>query len=117
VRDLLGTTDDLFVVSKPGDEVSLSFEALAPAGPGQERTFLVLGDGFSKEMDINSSSPDVVLPLPYHGMARYPYDPSERPRRLERQAARQAAYNTRVVARPLVPLELAALFQETAVER
>jgi len=31
--------------------------------PGFARTFLLRGDGFSKEMDINSASPDVVLPL------------------------------------------------------
>jgi tetratricopeptide (TPR) repeat protein len=111
VLELLGDSDDLFVVSKPGDQVALSFEALPPPVPGNERTFLVLGDGFSKEMDINSSSPDVVQPLPFHGMATYPYPESERPPRLERQAAIQTRYNTRVVARPLVPLELAAVHQ------
>ncbi len=114
VRDLLGATDDLFVVSKPGDDVALSFEALPPPPPGHERTFLFVGDGFSKEMDINSASPDIVLPLPYHGMASYPYPESERPRPLSRQEALQARYNTRVVARPLVPLELAAVHQREA---
>ena len=117
VRDLLGATDDLFVVSKPGDDVALSFEALPPPRPGDERTFLLLGDGFSKEMDINSASPDVVLPLPYHGMASYPYPAAERPRRLRRQDTLQAQYNTRAVARPLVPLELAALHERTAAGR
>jgi hypothetical protein len=116
VRALLVETDDLFVVSRPGDEVALSFEGLAPPSEGTERTYLLLGDGFSKEMDINSASPDVVVPLPYHGMARYPYPASERPRRLRRQDALQAKYNTRVVPRPLVPLELAALHQRKALE-
>ncbi len=111
VLDLLGAADDLFVVSKPGDLITLSFEALPPVGPGRERTFLLQGDGFSKEMDINSSSPDVVWPLPYHGMSSYPYPMSERPDRLARQDELQAKYNTRVVARPLVPLELAARYQ------
>jgi hypothetical protein len=108
VRELLATADDLFVVSKPGDLVTLSFEALAPPGPGRERTFLLLSHGYSKEMDINSASPDVVLPLPYQGMASYPYPDAERPRGLARRDEVQARYNTRVVARPLVPLELAA---------
>jgi hypothetical protein len=110
VATLLETADDLFVVSKPGDEIALSFEALPPPPPGRERTYLLLGDGFSKEMDINSASPDVVLPLPYHGMSRYPYPDSERPRRLSRRDALQARYNTRVVAQPLVPLDLAAAY-------
>ena len=111
VRGLLASADDLFVVSKPGDLIALSFEALPPLGPGRERTFLLQGDGFSKEMDINSSSPDVVWPLPYHGMSSYPYPISERPDRLARQDELQAKYNTRVVARPLVSLELAARYE------
>jgi len=47
-------------------------------------------------------------------MASYPYPESERPRRLSRQEALQAKYNTRVVARPLVPLELAAVHAREA---
>ena len=39
---------------------------------------------------------------------------AERPRRLRRQAAVQAKYNTRAVARPLVPLELVVLHERTA---
>ncbi len=114
VAHLLEAADDLFVVSKPGDEIALSFEALPPVRPGRERTYLLLGDGFSKEMDINSSSPDVVLPLPYHGMTSYPDSPSGRPRPLNRRDELQARYNTRVVARPLIPLELAAVHEREA---
>jgi hypothetical protein len=113
VRELLAAADDLFVVSKPGDAIALSFDArgLPPVPPGGARTFLLHGDGFSKEMDINSASPDVVLPLPFHGLTHYPYEPGEAPERLRKQAARAEAFNTRVVARPLPPLELAAAAQ------
>ena len=81
VRPLLAAADDSFVVSQPGDELALGFDAAAlpPLRPGWARTFLVHGDGFSKEMDINSASPDVVLPLPYHGMKQYPYAEAEAP--------------------------------------
>jgi hypothetical protein len=115
VRELLAASDDLFVVARPGDEIALSFDAraLPPLPGGWTRTFLLHGDGFSKEMDINSASPDVVLPLPFHGMKSYPYPPSEAPARVRRQAERAEGFNTRVVARPLVPLELAS----TAGER
>ena len=108
VRPLLAAADDLFVVSKPGDEVALAFDAtaLAPPSPGRSRTFLLHGVGFSKEMDINSASPDVVLPLPYHGMKAYPYAEKDVPP-AARTAAREAeAWNTRLVVRPTVPIEL-----------
>jgi len=109
VRELLARTDDLFVVSRPGDVVTLSFDAtaLGPLPAGWTRTFLLYGDGFSKEMDINSSSPDVAGPLPFHGMKSYPYPPEDAPERLRRNAEVQSRYDTRVVARPLWPLELA----------
>ena len=69
----------MFVISRPGDEIALSFDAAAlpPLPPGWTRTFLLYGDGFSKEMDLNSASPDTVEPLPFHGMTRYPYGPGE----------------------------------------
>jgi len=40
-------------------------------------------------------------------MTRYPYDPREAPERLRRAAEKAEAFNTRVVARPLPPIELA----------
>ena len=96
VRPLLAAADDSFVVSKPGDEVALSFDAraLPPLRPGWARTFLVHGDGFSKEMDINSASPDVVLPLPYHGMKQYPYAEADAPAHVREVQAKAEAWNT-----------------------
>jgi hypothetical protein len=99
VRELLLKTDDMFVISKPGDEISLSFDArrLPPIRAGWTRTFLLYADGYSKEMDINSASPDQVSPLPFHGMTRYPYPDTER---YPMTAARRAyfeKYNTRLV--------------------
>jgi hypothetical protein len=79
VRELLKSADDMFVVSRAGDEISLSFDAARlPALPeGWTRTFLLYADGFSKEMNIHSASPEQVAPLPFHGMKRYPYEASE----------------------------------------
>ena len=44
----------MFVVSRAGDEIALSFDAAAlPALPdGWTRTFLLYADGFSKEMNL-----------------------------------------------------------------
>jgi tetratricopeptide (TPR) repeat protein len=99
VRELLLQADDMFVISRPGDEISLSFDArkLPPIRAGWKRTFLLYADGYSKEMDINSASPDQVSPLPFHGMTGYPYPDTES---YPMTAARRAyfeKYNTRFV--------------------
>jgi tetratricopeptide (TPR) repeat protein len=78
VDPLLGSIDDVFVISKTGDELSLSFNAPPPPPPGKKYTFLLYADGYSKEMDINSGSPDAVLPLPFKEMKKYPYGADER---------------------------------------
>jgi tetratricopeptide (TPR) repeat protein len=99
VRELLLTTDDMFVISRPGDELSLSFAAdkLPPLPKGWTRTFLLYADGFSKEMDINSASPDQVGPLPFHGMSKYPYAWPERYPLTEKRRRYLETYNTRIV--------------------
>jgi hypothetical protein len=92
-------SDDMFVISRPGDELTVSFAAnRLPALPkGWTRTFLLYADGFSKEMDINSASPDQVGPLPFHGMSKYPYSWPERyPLTPERQRYLET-YNTRIL--------------------
>ena len=114
VRELLAATDDMFVVSPPGDEVAVSFDAtrLAPLPAGWTRTYLLFADGFSKEMDIHSASPDILAPLPYHGMPAYPYAPPAAYPMTPARAAYLERYNTRVVRAPLARLD-AALAQET----
>jgi hypothetical protein len=99
VNELLAQSDDLFVISRPGDELRLSFDAngLPPLPAGWKRTFLLYADGFSKELDINSATPATLGPLPFHGMSKYPYS---RPETYPLTPAREAAmerYNTRVV--------------------
>ncbi len=108
VVPLLTATDDRFVIARSGDEIALSFdEAAVPDLPaGWTRTFLFFADGFSKEMDVNSASPDSVEPLPFHGMTSYPYPASHRPVRDGGYREYVAQYNTRVVKRSVPPLEL-----------
>jgi tetratricopeptide (TPR) repeat protein len=99
VRELLLNSDDMFVISRPGDCISLSFDArlLPPLPGGWTRTFLLYADGFSKEMDINSASPDQVLPLPFHGMSKYPYAAPESYPLTEARRAYIERYNKRFV--------------------
>ncbi|MGH9312515.1 MAG: FG-GAP-like repeat-containing protein [Vicinamibacterales bacterium] len=106
VRPLVRATDDRFVVSRPGDEIALSFDARGlPSLPaGSARTFLLHADGFSKEMDLHSSSPDAVWPMPFHGMTSYPYAPPERYPASSAHQEYLQRYNTRIVSRMLPPL-------------
>ncbi|WP_041973430.1 FG-GAP-like repeat-containing protein [Pyrinomonas methylaliphatogenes] len=106
VRALLLKTDDMFVISRSGDEIALSFSAerLPPLPRGWKRTFLLFADGFSKEMDINSASPDQVAPLPFHGMKSYPYAWPEHYPNTEAHRRYLERYNTRVVARAVARL-------------
>jgi Flp pilus assembly protein TadD len=109
VRELVSATDDVYVLSRPGDEVALSFDAAAlpPLVAGWRRTYLLHADGYSKEMDLHSATPDQLGPLPYHGMPSYPYEaPAAYPMTPARQALMDA-YNTRFVAAPVPTLELA----------
>ncbi len=97
VRPLISRSDDMFVIATPGDELAVSFDASAlPALPaGWSRTFLLKGDGFSKEMDVNSASPDRVEPLPFHGMSAYPYKPPAQYPDSPAHRMYRAQYNTR----------------------
>jgi hypothetical protein len=107
VRELLLSTDDVFVISRPGDEVRLSFDAsrLPPLPRGWTRTFLLYSDGFSKEMDINSASPNAVAPLPFHGMKTYPYSAPEAYPMTEGRRALYEKYNTRIVSSEVPAIE------------
>jgi len=106
VRTLLSQSDDMFVIAAPGDEIALAFDATAvgevPAG--WTLTFLLEADGYSKEMDINSASPDAVAPLPFHAMRAYPYRAPEHYPDTPDHQRYQAEYNTRIVGRSVPPL-------------
>jgi hypothetical protein len=106
VLALVAAIDDQFVVAAPGDEIALSFDATAlpTLAEGFTLTFLFYADGFSKEMNLHSSSPDRLEPLPFHAMSAYPYfAPEHYPSTPEHDRYR-AQYNTRIIGGPLPPL-------------
>ena len=109
----------MFVVSRTGDELAVSFDAAAaPAlAPGRARTFLLFADGFSKEMDINSSDPDRVGPLPFHGMSAYPYPAGESYPTSAAHRAYLERYNTRRVSRAIPSLDITAAQEDRGPSR
>ncbi len=72
VRELLKRVDDRYVIMNAGDELSLRFAVPPPPPLGWERDFVIVGDGWIKDGDYNSSYSQTVLPYPYH--AREVYD-------------------------------------------
>lgn len=103
VRALLSAIDDKFVIGAPGDEIALSFDAAAvpQPPPGWTTTFFLFVDGFSKEMNLHSGSPDRVEPLPFHAMSGYPYAPPEHYPDTPEHRHYRDTYNTRIISRPL----------------
>jgi tetratricopeptide (TPR) repeat protein len=79
VRELLKSVDDRYVIVNSGDEMSLRFAEQPPPPAGWLRDFIVVGDGWIKDGDFNSTFSKTVLPLPYHAKNEY----VERPGRLE----------------------------------
>jgi Tfp pilus assembly protein PilF len=106
VRGLLAAADDMFVISKPGDEIAVEFPADTPLAPESgTQTFLLVAEGYSKEMDINSASPHTVEPLPFRAMSGYPYRAPERYPDTAAHRRYLATYNTRAVGRAVPSLE------------
>ena len=103
VRELLRRVDDMFVISRPGDEIALSFDAntLPPLPSGWTRSFLLYAHGYSKEMNPRSASPDTVGPLPFRAMTKYPYGPDEHYPDTPAHREYLERYNTRVITRSM----------------
>lgn len=99
VTALLKSKEDMYVIMRNGDEIQIDFAASSlPSLPaGWRRSFFFYADGFGKDMDIHSGSPDTVTPLPFHDMSRYPYDTTERYPDDDAHRKYQREYNTRRV--------------------
>jgi tetratricopeptide (TPR) repeat protein len=85
VRDLVDHIDDRYVIVNSGDELSLRFAEQPPPPAGWVRDFVIVGDGWIKDGDYNSTFSKTVLPLPYHAKNEY----TTRPGRLEDEWAYQ----------------------------
>ena len=54
-----------------GRRAALPFPGADPPAPGQRRDFVVVGDGWVKDGDYNTTFSRTVLPLPTHATGRY----------------------------------------------
>ena len=71
VRELLQHVDDRYVIVNSGDEMELHFAEQPPPPAGWVRDFVIMGDGWIKDGDYNSTFSNTVLPLPYHAKREY----------------------------------------------
>jgi Tfp pilus assembly protein PilF len=103
VRELLLAPEDMYVITRNGDELQVDFDAkrLPPLPKGWKRDFLVYADGFGKDMDVNSARPETVGDLPFHKMKSYPPAPGESYPNDAKHQEYLRKYNTRTVSRQM----------------
>jgi hypothetical protein len=77
VSELLQGIDDRYVIVASGDEMSLRFPEQPPPPAGWVRDFVIIGDGWIKDGDYNSTFSRTVLPLPYHAKQEYVTQPGK----------------------------------------
>lgn len=77
VRELLVRADDRYVIMNAGDELSFRFAAPTPPPAGWLRDYVIIGDGWIKDGDYNSTFSKTVLPLPYHAKQEYTTAPGK----------------------------------------
>lgn len=71
VRELLQKVDDRYVIMNSGDEMVFKFAAPPSPPAGWVRDFVLIGDGWIKDGDYNSTFSKTVLPLPAHDIHDY----------------------------------------------
>ncbi len=76
VRELLLSPDDRYVIMNAGDEMSFRFAEQPPPPAGWVRDYIIVGDGWIKDGDYNSTFSKTVLPLPYHAKNQYTTPPT-----------------------------------------
>jgi hypothetical protein len=74
VTELLKAADDRFVISGPGEEVTLQFDArmLSDLPPGWTRSYVLRSRGYSKDTAPTTLTGGQVEPLPFRAMKNYP---------------------------------------------
>ena len=71
VGELLREVDDRYVIMNAGDELSLRFPVPPSPPVGWRRDFVLIGDGWVKDGDFNTTHSKTVGPLPAHDQAEY----------------------------------------------
>jgi Tfp pilus assembly protein PilF len=101
VKELVDQVDDRYVIMNAGDELRLRFAAGGALPSGWARDFVLIGDGWVKDGDYNTSFSKTVEPLPSHDWPSYNTPPQadlESDPIYRRYPADWLRYHTRYVA-------------------
>ena len=100
VRELLAEVDDRYVIMNAGDEIAFRFPAPPPPPDGWARDFVLVGDGWVKDGDYNTTFSTTVRPLPAHDQPLYTTPPGrlEEDPVYQRHAEDWRTYHTRYVS-------------------
>lgn len=71
VMELVQKVEDRYIIMNAGDEIALKFAAQAPPAPGWVRDYILVGDGWEKDGNYNTTFSKTVLPLPSHSRPAY----------------------------------------------
>ncbi|MCX8152868.1 MAG: hypothetical protein N3E52_00350 [Candidatus Bathyarchaeota archaeon] len=112
VTQLILNEDDMFVIGRQGDNVSLRFPTanLAPLGKGMERSYFLFVACWFKDPPGNwgYGFNFTVEPLPFRNMTGFPYPATESYPYDEAHLKYLREYNTRVVKAPAESLTVGA---------
>ena len=75
VRELLAGVDDRYVIMNAGDEMIFRFPVPPPPPEGWTRDFVLVGDGWVKDGDYNTTFSTGLRPLPSHDQPLYTTPP------------------------------------------
>lgn len=101
VGDLLQKQDDCFVVSGPGEEITVRFDSggVPPLAKGWTRGFILKARGYSKDTAPFTATSGSVDPLPFKTMSNYPPPKGEEYPQDETHRTYRRTYQTRVMSR------------------
>jgi len=75
IKPLLTTVDDHYVIMNAGDEMQFKFTEIPAPPSGWKRDYVLIGDGWVKDGNVNTEWGKTVMPYPAHDLKEYKTPP------------------------------------------
>jgi len=100
VTELMEYADDMYVITRQGDEITILFSAdMDPVPENMERDYFLFASVWFK-VDGLPYVDFTVDPLPFHAMTCFPYPPTESYPYDAAHLSYLSQYNTRIITAP-----------------